>query len=173
VARRPVVNLAAAFAVAAPILGACGARPPHPSPGAGAAPSSTPVYQIGQAWDAPPGWRLRVTGMRCAPAATLRPGNGSEEPAVCLVAVAFTNLSQIPRPFRVQMKPPARPGGAPGASGTSELNFEVPAGLALSRVLVGDAFVRFQRSAERDLRRPKVQAPEAYQPLTMSRSISG
>jgi hypothetical protein len=101
--------------------------------------------------------------VRCGPADTLRPGSGSEEPDVCLVAVAFTNLGETPRPFSGTDEaagPTWRVVGydvdgrefhghgqleaatAPGASGTSELIFVVPAGLTLTRVLVGDAFVR-------------------------------
>jgi hypothetical protein len=123
--------------------------------------SQTPTYRVNQDWDAPPGWRLRVTGMECGIAAD--PGSGDPDAGdVCLVAVAFTNVGDQARPFsgtpdaagptwRIvgydgrgrefhghgRLEGLTRPGG----SGTSQLVFEVPTGLRLNRVLLGDAMV--------------------------------
>lgn len=123
--------------------------------------ASFPTYRVNQEWDAPPGWRLAVTGMRCGAASAL----GQAEPDaedVCLVALAFTNVGDRARPFSGTgdaAGPTWRLVGydgaahefhghgrlegstAPGARGTTELVFDVPAGLRLSRVLIGDAMV--------------------------------
>ena len=124
--------------------------------------AAVPTYPVGTAWDAPPGWRLSVTGMRCGPAATLDPGDPDEQDT-CLVEVAYRNIGDRARPFCGTTDEPgptwrlvgydaqagefhghARPTAPtpPGGSGTAQLVFEVPTGLRLSRVLVGDAIVR-------------------------------
>jgi hypothetical protein len=154
---RPVIAVATVVLFAA----GCGGRPPARETGLGADVSTLPTYQVGQDWTAKPGWRIRITAQRCGPAATLDE-EGAEAPDVCLVAVGFTNVGDRSRPFagtpddagptwRVvgydaqthefhgHSRP--TPDTPPGGTGSAELVFEVPAGLRLSRVLLGDAIV--------------------------------
>jgi hypothetical protein len=133
--------------VAALLVGGCGDRPP-----------AYPTYPVNQEWVAAPGWRLKVTGVRCGASET-DPDAGD----VCLVAVAFTNVGDRARPFSgtadeagptwrlVGYDAQARefhghggvePATDPGAAGRTELVFEVPTRLRLVRVLVGDVMVR-------------------------------
>jgi hypothetical protein len=141
-------GIAVALAVAL-LLGGCGE--------AAAAPSPSPTYHVNQEWVAAPGWRLKVTGMRCG----VRESDPDAGEA-CLVAVAFTNVGDRARTFsgtadeagptwrlvgydaqarefhgHGRLEPPTDP----GAAGTTELVFEVPAHLRLVRVLLGDVLV--------------------------------
>ena len=132
------------------LVGACGHR--------------YPTYRVNQEWTAPPGWRLAVTGMRCGPAAELMPAD-SDAGNVCLVDVTYANVGDQARPFSGTADQPGPTwrlvgydaGGHefhghgtladstdPGRTGTTALVFEVPTGLRLRRVLIGDAMVEIR-----------------------------
>jgi hypothetical protein len=104
---------------------------------------------------------LAIGGVRCGPGADLAPGDTDAE-NVCLVTVDFTNEGGQPRPFTGTADDPgpawrvsgydadghefhghAREVDAtpPGGGGRTDLVFEVPAGLALRRVLIGGGMV--------------------------------
>ena len=157
----PLAARLRAAALASLLLGGCG-RSPAQRAGPGTAPSGYGTYQVNQQWDEPPGWRLAVTGIRCGAAATLAPGD-TDADHVCLVAVRFTNEGNTSRPFTGTADEPgptwricaydaqgdefhghARPVDptAPGASGGTDLVFEVPVGVDLRRVLVAQGMVR-------------------------------
>jgi hypothetical protein len=144
------------------LLGGCGTRSPVPDPGTGTSPSPYRTYQVNQPWEEPSGWRLAVTGIRCGATDQLAPGKTDVE-HVCLVGLGFTNEGKVSRPFtgtaenegptwRVSAyddqghefhghaTQPVDP-TAPGASGGTELVFEVPASVRLRRVLIGTGMV--------------------------------
>jgi hypothetical protein len=102
-----------------------------------------------------------VTGIRCGATASLAPGE-TDADRVCLVAVSFTNTGTTAMPFTGTGDDPgptwrvtgydadgdefhghARPVGptAPGASGSTDLVFEVPPGPPLRRVLLAQGMV--------------------------------
>jgi hypothetical protein len=155
VAQRPGLTLLLATVL---LIGGCTDRPPA---GAGPSSSPTPTYHLGDVWDAPPGWRLMVTGVRCGPAASLDPGD-ADVAHVCLVDVSYANFSHQARPFSGTADEPGptwRVVGydaqahefhghgrstatvAPGDRGVTQLVFEVPAGLRLVRLLFGDVLI--------------------------------
>jgi hypothetical protein len=99
--------------------------------------------------------------MRCGTASGLGQADADAED-VCLVAVAFTNVGAEAETFSGTTDQPGptwrlvgydaqarefhghgrlEPSTPPGASGTTELVFDVPTGLHLDRVLIGDAMV--------------------------------
>jgi hypothetical protein len=156
---RVAVRLLCAVLVGVP-LGGC-VRSPARSPGLGVAPSGWTTYRLDQTWDEPPGWRVAVTGIRCGATASLAPGD-TDADHVCVVAVAFTNTGTTAMPFTGTDDDPgptwrvtgydadgdefhghARPVGptAPGASGSTDLVFEVPPGPPLRRVLLARGMV--------------------------------
>jgi hypothetical protein len=156
-----VVPRLAAVALVGLILGGCGDRAPVPRTGPGPSPSAYRMYRTSQSWQEPPGWRLAVDGIRCGPTAQLAPGD-TDADNVCVVGVTFTNVGDTARPFTGTADEPgptwrisgydaagddfhghARPVGptAPGASGSTDLVLEVPAGVQLSRVLIAQGMV--------------------------------
>jgi hypothetical protein len=155
VARRLV-----ALALVAGLLGGCADRPPARATGLGAGPVASPYrsYAPGQQWEEPPGWRLSLTGVRCGPTDQLAPGD-TDAAHVCVVGVAFTNQTGTTRQFTADPGPTWRisatdghgadfhgharpvPDTPPGASGTTDLVFEVPEGFQLRQVLIAEAVV--------------------------------
>jgi hypothetical protein len=143
------------------LLGGCAQRSPARSPGLGIAPSGWRTYHLGQQWDEPPGWRVAVTGIRCGATASLAPGD-TDADRVCLVAVTFANETARALPFTGTADDPGPTwrvsaydaDGAefhgharqvaptpPGASGGTDLVFEVPPGPPLRRVLLAQGMV--------------------------------
>jgi hypothetical protein len=158
-----VVVRLAGVALSGVLLGGCGNQAPTRLTGSGPAPSYSPFrnHQVNQEWDEPPGWRLAVTGMRCGATAQIAPG-ASMEDHVCLVGVRYTNRSSQPSVFSGygdNTGPTWRIDGydaeghdfhgharlvdptPPGASGTDDIVFEVPAEVHLRRVLVASGMV--------------------------------
>jgi hypothetical protein len=102
--------------------------------------------------------------MRCGAGTALDPGDSTDE-HVCLVDVGYTNVGDRARPFSGTGDEPGptwrlvgydagarefhghgrlTDAMAPGGTGTTPLVFPVPAGLRLSRVLIGDVMVDLQ-----------------------------
>jgi hypothetical protein len=156
-------QLIAALTVVLLTAGGCGRSSAQPQAGR----TGTPTYRAGQAWEEPKDWRITLTGMRCGRGPDFAPESAAlDDPGrqdICLVHVAFTNdgdrarsLSDTDQPSPVwrvvgydtqghEFHGHARPAGItpPGASGGTELVFEVPAKLRLHRVLFGDAMIGF------------------------------
>lgn len=143
------------------LLDGCADRAPVRDPGPGVDPSPYRTYRLGEQWTEAPGWRVAVTGSRCGPTASLAPDD-TDVDHVCLVTVAFTNETAGAIPFTGTVDDPgptwrvtgydgsgdefhghARQVGptGPGASGTTDLIFEIPAGTPLRRVLLSDGMV--------------------------------
>jgi hypothetical protein len=156
VAQRP--SLIIAFA-AVLLIGGCdrsSARPSGPRTGA-------PTYRLGQAWDEPANWRIKITGMRCGRASDLdHVTYASEDPDrqdICLVHVTFTNREDRARSFSGTDGPTWRVVGfdtgghefhgharrvnstARDRTGRTDLVFEVATGLRLHRLLLGGTMV--------------------------------
>jgi hypothetical protein len=150
-----------AVALAAAVLGGCAGTSPAPPTGPGTSPSGYRTYRVDERWHEPPAWRLGITGVRCGAADRLAPGDTDAE-HVCVAAVSFTNEGGVPRPFtgtadeqgptwRIsgydaeghEFHGHARPVGptAPGASGRTDLIFEVPEGIQLRRILIAQGMV--------------------------------
>jgi len=156
-----VATRTAAIALLGALLSGCAARFPARVTGPGTAPSPHQNHRRGQAWQEPPGWRLAVSGIRCGAAAQLAPGDLDSDP-VCVVDVVYTNDGDRPRSFTGttdEQGPTWRISGydaqghefhgharqvgttPPGATGHTDLIFELPGGITLQRVLIATGMV--------------------------------
>jgi hypothetical protein len=162
-----VAGRLAAIALTGLLLGGCGEQSPVLPTGPETSPSAYRIYQTNQPWDEPSGWRLAITGVRCGAATRLAAGD-TDADHVCVAGVTFTNQGSVARPFTGTAEEPGptwRVSGydaqghefhgharqvdptAPGATGSTDLIFEVPDGTELRRILIAQGMVDLPRLA--------------------------